>query len=182
MFAYSNGQGMGMCPCTGSDLLMYYNNRVHSFSGLTSTKNQVLCALYKPSIGCAVQAVPDIYQDFEHLMAQAAALSADAAAAPVASGVAASAWTSEQVAAEVQSALLVVLGRSLLSDEPLMSGEHKSPTITTLLPHALLLQHHFPSGMWTKDNCLLSNDASTMIRLVQAKCLHSCSVDQAALQ
>jgi hypothetical protein len=146
MFAYSNVQGMGMCPCTGSDLLMYYNNPVHSFSGLTSTKN-LLCALHKPSIGCAVQVVPDIYQDFEHLMAQEAAVSADAAAAPVASGVAASAWTSEQVAAEVQSALLVVLGRSLLSDEPLMSGEHKSPTITTLSPHALLLQHHFPSGM-----------------------------------
>lgn len=63
-----------------------------------------------------VQTVPEVYAELDPRTGKAAA------AAATESAPAGSAWTPDRIAAEVQSALQEVLGRSLEPDEPFMSG------------------------------------------------------------
>lgn len=70
-----------------------------------------------------VQVIPDVYDDMKHLSSGGPAAQAGVEG-PTAT--AASSWTPERVAHEVQSALREVLGTSLEPDQPFMSGERRA--------------------------------------------------------
>jgi len=75
-------------------------------------------------LSCTLQVVPAcVSSEFQHISASAPGRWQGH---PQRSGAAAAAtvgWSQQRVAAEVQGALREVLGRTLLPDEPLMSGK-----------------------------------------------------------